>query len=254
MEQRGQFAASKMIESLAGWWELAGVDAAVGDSPVDWIALDAKADVVEKPVASMPVGNEAPPVISSKPALEWPLDIETLKAMIVSGAALPGNGFSTGFVSSAGPEKCEVMVISDLPDQDELPRKILGTGTSGALLDRMLAAIGIDLADCYWTALATTIPPTSEVPEKAFNELAEFARHQIALVRPKSVVLLGSSACRALLAEELMTTRQSLQNINHEGSNLPVLTTFHPRTLVARPAMKAQAWKDLQMFAQRAGL
>ena len=38
------------------------------------------------------------------------------------------------------------------------------------------------------------------------------------------------------------------------GRNIAALTTFHPRTLIARPAMKAQAWRDLQMFAKRYAL
>lgn len=254
MEQRGQFAASEMIQSLNGWWELAGVDSAVSEMPVDWLALDAKADVAEIVVAAPAVMKEKSPAAPAKWAVEWPADIETLKTMIAHGAALPGNGFGTSFIAPVGPSTCDIMVISDLPDQDEVAGKALGSGTTGALLGRMLTAIGIKLADCYWTALATTIPPTGDLPEDALANLADFARHQIDLIQPKSVILLGSAACNALLGEDLMKARAELRNINHDGSNMAALTTFHPRTLIARPAMKAQAWKDLQMFAKRAGL
>lgn len=250
MEPQGQLAASKMIESLGGWWELAGVDAAVGEMPVDWLSVDAQADVVDRPAAS-PVPADNIPTVPAKPAADWPSDIETLKTMIASGAALPSNAFGTAYVAPAGPSVCDVMVISDLPDQDETAAGILGTGATGILLGRMLAAIGIAATNCYWTALATTIPSTGEVPEASYQELADFVRHQIALVKPKSLILLGSAACKALIGEELMRARTELRNINHRGSNMAVLTTFHPRTLIARPAMKAQAWKDLQMFAKR---
>ncbi len=254
MEQRGQLAASDILESLTSWWELAGVDSAVGEMPVDWMALDAKVDVAESVIAPTPVAKENLPAAPSKPTAQWPSDIETLKTMVANGAALPGNSFATSFIAPVGPSACDVMIISDLPDQDEVAGKMLGSGATGVLLGRMLRAIGIELTDCYWTALTTTIPSTGDVPDEALSDLADFARHQIGLVRPKSVILLGSSACRALLGEDLMSARQSLQNINHDGSNMAVLTTFHPRTLIARVAMKAQAWKDLQMFAKRAGL
>lgn len=254
MEQQGQLAASNIIESLAGWWELAGVDAAVGEMPVDWLAIDAKAEVVEEPTIAPAATNEMSSTVPAKPAADWPSDIETLKVMIASGASLPGNGFGTGFVAPVGPAPCDVMVISDLPDQDEVGAGMLGSGATGALLTRMLSAIGIDVANCYWTTLASTIPPAGEVPENALDELAAFVRHQIGLAKPKSLILLGSAACKALLDEELMKSRGELRNINHDGSNMAVLTTFHPRTLIARPAMKAQAWKDLQMFAKRADL
>jgi DNA polymerase len=146
------------------------------------------------------------------------------------------------------------MIISDLPDQDELSSNAFGSGAAGMLLTRMLAAVGIALKDCYWTGFATSIPATGDLPETELDGLTRFVRHQIGLVEPKSIILLGSLACKALLGEELLKARQSLQNINHDGSNMATLTTFHPRTLNARPAMKALAWKDLQMFAKRDNL
>jgi uracil-DNA glycosylase len=251
MEQQGQRAASELIESLTSWWELAGVDSAVGEVPVGWLAVEAKADLSENPASTPLMPKQTVPAAPVKPSAEWPSDIGRLKAMIVAGAALPGNSFGFSFAAPVGPAACDVMVITDLPDQDELSAGQLGSGASGILLTRMLAAIGITLSDCYWTALATTIPSTGEVSEDNFAELADFVRHQIGLIQPKSLILLGSAACKALLGEELIKARQSLSNINHDGSNMAVLTTFHPRILIARPAMKAQAWKDLQMFAKR---
>ncbi|MBL0924075.1 MAG: hypothetical protein IBJ12_06355 [Sphingomonadaceae bacterium] len=250
MEQQGQLAASKMLASLVGWWELAGVDGAVGDAPINWLE-EAASTAPSVETATPPTTAQAFPDI--RPKIDWPSDIENLKAAIVRGDALPGNDFGNAFVSPSGAGSNGVMVISDLPDQDETGAAVLGSGKTGLLLTRMLAAIGIGLGDCYWTALATTIPPTGEVPENALKELAAFCQHQIAIVRPSALILLGSSASKALLGEELLQARQNLGNINHDGRNMAALTTFHPRTLIARPALKAQAWKDLQMFAKRAG-
>ncbi len=253
MEQPGQLAASNMTDSLNTWWELAGVDAFVGEMPVNWLELDTKPEAAETAQLPPPQSAKSPLSEPVRPAVERPTDIETLKALITSGAALPGNTFGSRFVTPIGFVGSEVMIVSDLPDQDEIEAGKMGSAASGALLDRMMAAIGISLADCYWTALATTIPSTGEVPEAAHSELADFIRYQMSLVKPKSLILLGSAACKALLNEELMKARAQLRNFNHDGHNMAVLTTFHPRTLIARPAMKAQAWKDLQMFARRAG-
>ncbi len=252
MEQQGQLAASSMIESLTGWWELAGVDAAVGEVPIDWLTVETRVEV--KTEASTTPATVSLPARAGpdQPAVEWPTDIDMLKSMIRNGVKLPGNGFGTDFIAPSGPSSCEAMIISDLPDQDEVAGGSLGSGATGMLLGRMLAAIGLNLTDCYWTALATTIPPTGDLPDEALHELADFTRHQLGLLKPNSVILLGSTACKALLGEELMKARAQLRNLNHDGSNMAVLTTFHPRTLIARPAMKAQAWKDLQMFAKRA--
>ncbi|MEP7349032.1 MAG: uracil-DNA glycosylase [Sphingorhabdus sp.] len=250
MDEQGQFAASDMIESLSSWWALAGVDAAVSNVPVEWLALDVK------PEASLPAPLEtaARPELPVEKKAEWPQDIEILRAMIAGDATLPGNAFSNGIIVPVGPAVCELMVVSDLPDPDELTNGKLGSGASGKLLERMLAAIGIRLADCYWTAFATTIPAAGALPDAALPELADFVRHQISLVDPKQILLVGSVACRALLGAELMEARGRLGEINYIGGKKAALTTFHPRTLLARPQMKAQAWKDLQMLAQRANL
>jgi uracil-DNA glycosylase len=252
MEQQGQIAASRTLESFTSWWQLAGVDAAVAETPVNWLKPDAKVEAIEGNAVAQLVSKGVAPDISVKPALDWPSSIDELKVMVASGAALPGTEFGSSFVAPVGPALCDTLVISDLPDQDELVSGTLGGGATGALLSRMLAAIGIQLTDCYWTALASTFPPTGEIPDHALSGLADFARHQIGLVRPKAIILLGSTASKALLGEELMKARAELRNLNHDGSIMTVLTTFHPRTLIARPAMKAQAWKDLQMFATRA--
>ncbi len=247
MDEQGQFAASKMVESLNGWWELAGVDTVVGDDAVDWLVFDAKPEGVAPPSVKPTPQPELP--IERK--LEWPQDIESLRDMIVGGAPLPGNRFSNRPVAPVGPANAKLMLVSDLPEDDELATGKLGSGATGKLLERMMAAIGIDLADCYWTALATTIPATAELPDADLPELADFVRHQINLVDPQNIIILGSSACRALLGMELMEARHNLQNINYIGGKKAALTTFHPRTLLARPQMKAQAWKDLQMFVKK---
>lgn len=251
MEQQGQFNASRMVESLSGWWKLAGVDSAVDELPVNLLDVGVRNETADKlPLSTQPapVGANIKP---SEPKLEWPTDIEKLRELIVSGAPLPGNGFGTRHLPSAGPSKAEVMLVSDVPDEEDFDRASLPQGTSGQLLRRMMHAIGIDLDKCHWATLATTRPYTGEIPESEYADLAKFMLHQIEIIRPGSVILLGSTASFTLLGEELMKARQNLGNINHGGITLPVLTTFHPRTLIARPALKAQAWRDLQMFAKR---
>jgi uracil-DNA glycosylase len=254
MEQQGQIAASGMIESLDSWWKLAGVDGAVSESPVNWLELDTKIETASTALVTMASAAPNPGTIPATSAADWPSDIDTLKAMIATGTSLPGNNYGGRFVAPVGPASCEVMIVSDVPDPDELDNGSLGSGQTGALLGRMLRAIGITLADCYWTTLATTIPATGDIPDEALPDLADFVRHQAGLVKPKHVILFGSSACRALLGEELMKARAQLQKINQDGRTMSVLTTFHPRTLIARPAIKANVWKDLQMFAMRVDL
>lgn len=247
MEDREKITAFAVVESLTGWWELAGVDSAVGESTLNLLAQDAADTSPNMPIAATAEKKsaEAP----ATPSIIWPTDIAALREMVVGGAPLPGNAYGPVRFPSVGPVSCDVMVISDLPDI--LPSPDTTTSLNVALLQRMLAAIGIDIAQCHCTWLATSMPSTGEVPENDLPDLAAFMLHQIKLIRPKSLVILGSAACKALLGDELLHARAELRNVNYEGRNITTLATFHPRTLIARPAMKKQAWRDLQMFAKR---
>lgn len=248
MEQPAQSNALDAVESLTSWWKLAGVDAAVSDETVNWLAANAE----EKSVSATAAVTKAVPQepVHAAPAVTWPSDIAELKRMVADGAPLPGNNFSSVFIPPVGPHICDIMIVSDLPDAGDAEATEAQSSDTAILLRRMLAAIGVDMSSCYRTWLATTTPPTGEVPEDSLAALGDFVRHQMKIIKPKLVIILGSSACRALLDDDLMNARAQTRNINHDGINMATLTTFHPRTLIARPAMKAQAWKDLQMFAK----
>jgi DNA polymerase len=247
MEDRGKITAFAVIESISGWWELAGVDFAVHQSAVDLLAREA---VDASPNVSVHAPSEKKQAEApAAPAIIWPSDIAVLREMVVGGNPLPGNAYGPVRFPPVGPVSCDVMVISDLPDISRTAENMMPLNAD--LLQRMLGAIGIDTAQCYCTWLATSIPSTGEVPENDLPDLAVFMLHQIKLIRPKSLLILGSSACKALLSEELMLARAELHNISYDGLNIPTLATFHPRTLIARPAMKKQAWRDLQMFAKK---
>jgi len=247
MEERGKITAFAVVESLSGWWELAGVDSAVQDKTVDLLAQGAVAPSPNAPNASPSKKKQTE--LPATPTIMWPNDIFTLREMVAKGAPLPGNTYGPIRFPPIGPDSCDVMVISDLPDI--LNRSETPASSNAALLDKMLAAIGIEIAHCYCTWLATSMPSTGEVPENDLSDLAAFMLHQIQLIKPKSLVILGSAACKALLGEELMHARAELRYVHHNGLNLPTLATFHPRTLIARPVMKKQAWQDLQMFAKK---
>ena len=253
MGDRAETAALAAVESLTGWWTLAGVDSAVGDETVNWLAADEVTNSAKPAVAG---NNNAANVPAAPPvqSIGWPNDIATLRQMVINGAALPGNDFGPVHIPPIGPENCATFIISDLPDLTDADQATAGTSAAHILLERMLASIGIDISDCYRTWLATTVPATGELTEACLPELGDYMRHQLGLIRPTSVVILGSSACKALLNVDLMYARAELRGVKDDVRNITALATFHPRTLIARPAMKAQAWRDLQMFAKRAAL
>jgi uracil-DNA glycosylase len=246
-----------IASSLVDWWKMAGVEYLVEDVSVDWLAPKEAETVPLAAATAAPTRiSESEPIIA-RPAIsssDWPADIAALQAAIASGLPLPGNTYGGKSAAPVGPVNAQLMIIGDIPDIEEIETGSFGAGGAGLLLANMVGAIGYNLADCYLGALATTRPATGELPEDDYSSLAAFALHQINLVNPQRVLVLGSAACRALLGADLMDARDVKSNINHIVGKKAATPTFHPRTLLARPILKAQAWKDLQMVAKKDAL
>lgn len=258
--------ASQQAAAIVEFWRMAGVDYIVQDHAASWLdtaepaksaaaahhetrtALPPRADAAHGDARRNAYGDDA---AMATPSADWPETAEQLSAMIGGGAALPGNQYGGGSARPAGPADARLMIISDLPDFDEIAAGTLGQCAYGRLLANMVRAAGYDMADCYLTALATTRPAAGDLPDGAAPLLLPFIMHQIKIVRPKAVLVLGSAACGALFGAELMTARGNLHYFNQDGRKLASVVTFHPRTLLARPILKAQAWKDLQMLMNK---
>jgi uracil-DNA glycosylase len=246
-----------IASSLVDWWEMAGVEYLVEDEAVDWLAPKEAETAPSATAITSQTSISEPEQIITRPEIsssDWPADITALQAMIAGGLSLPGNIYGGKSAAPVGPVNPQLMIISDIPDIEEIEIGRFGTGGAGRLLSNMVGAIGYNLADCYLGALATTRPATGELPEDDYSTLAAFALHQINLVNPQRVLILGSAACRALLGADLMDARDVKSNINHIVGKKAATPTFHPRTLLARPILKAQAWKDLQMVAKKDAL
>ncbi len=266
MNEMSKIAAAN-AHSLLEWWKMAGVDYLVTEMPQSWLTHDEPELPVTAPMESVPKRPEVHEHVKVQEHLaqfnraqsevapaDWPQQLEQLKSEIAAGANLPGNCFGGKSAAPIGSAGASLMIISDLPGAEQIELSQLSAGKTGQLLEQMLSAMGQRIEDCYVTALATTRPAIGEIPEGADAELAAFMMHQMQLVKPKAVLILGTAACQALLNAELMTARQDLHYFNLDGQKVTALTTFHPRTLLARPILKAQAWKDLQMLMLKGAL
>ena len=238
--------------SVLEWWQDAGVDMLVEDSPRDWFA--APEPLILPPVARGPTpANATPAPVPQAPAMP-PLLADFLAWR--GGADVPEAGWSGISLSAEGPPDATVMVLADCPDRDDAGDDSgdgssagrLLSGASGRLLDRMLAAIGLTRDEVHVAAVCAKRPTAGRIQREVEDRLAEIARHHIELVAPKRLLLLGNAASRAILGMELQAARGRLHRFNHKVGEAGVVASFHPRFLIEKPAAKAEAWKDLQML------
>jgi DNA polymerase len=157
-----------------------------------------------------------------------------------------------------GDANARLMFVGEGPGADEDAQGLPFVGRAGQLLDRMIAAMGLDPArDVYVCNILKCRPPGNRRPEP--EEMAAcfpYLNEQLALVRPRVIVALGNTAVAALLDTKMGITKLRGQWKLYRGTL--VMPTYHPSYLL-RPSpqqteAKRQAWEDLQLVMKELGL
>lgn len=272
MGVQGAAGAARMLQFLID----AGADEIQGETPVDRFqtALPLAPAPSLRPQA--PPKTDAPsrqPVPSiPRPAVALPADFAaatqsaralaqaagTLDALKAAMSAFEGCGLkatANSLVFADGNPEARVMFIGEAPGSDEDRQGVPFVGRSGQLLDRMMAAIGLDRTTAYISNVIPWRPPGNRTPtaEEAAVCVPFIQRH-IALVRPLILVCLGATPAKHLLGVETGITRLRgrWMRYTEDGLDIAVLPTFHPAYLLRSPASKKQSWSD--MLALKAAL
>ena len=143
------------------------------------------------------------------------------------------------------------MFVGEGPGEQEDLQGLPFVGKSGRLLDLYLSLLDLDRnKNVYIANMVKCRPPQNRNPEP--DEAAaciNYLRAQVALVRPRVIVLLGKVACRYTLGEELSVMRVHGQWYERKG--VYFMPTFHPSFLLRDPGMKRAAWDDFQKIRDK---
>lgn len=153
-------------------------------------------------------------------------------------------------VLGEGDPHAALMFIGEGPgkQEDETGRPFVGA--AGQLLDKMLAAIGLERTQVYICNIVKCRPPNNRVPEP--DERAAcmgYLRAQVALVRPKVVACLGSTPTRALLGDDMRITRD--RGVWHLKKGVWFIPTFHPAALLRDESKKRPSWTDFKAIRSK---
>ena len=156
----------------------------------------------------------------------------------------------TNTVFGEGNQNASLMFIGEGPGRDEDLRGRPFVGRAGQLLDKMIAAMGLQRQDVYIGNIVKCRPPNNRtpLPEEA-TACLNYIKWQIYLVRPKVIVLLGATAAHALLNETRGIMRLRGNWLSYQG--IPVMPTYHPAFLLRQENAKIDAWHDLQQVMER---
>lgn len=204
-----------------------------------------------------PIASPAP-VAAPKPPLERNraqilAGLEALRQEIGECQRCPHAAHRQHIVHGAGNPMARLLIVGSQPGGPEDASGLPFQGEAGALLDKMLAAMGLSRPEVWLTTLVLCRAPEDKAPlREAMVACTPFLRRQFDLIRPEVVLAFGESAARFLLRNQapLQTLRGKWQPLMHSE----VLATWAPEDMLRDAALKREAWTDLQAVMARLGL
>jgi uracil-DNA glycosylase family 4 len=153
-------------------------------------------------------------------------------------------------VIERGSRTAKWMFVGEGPGEQEDIQGKPFVGASGQLLQKMIAAMGLDPAtEVYICNVVKCRPPYNRNPEPNEIEVCRnYLFSQIELVKPQVIITLGRFAHQTLLNTTEAVGRLRLKQ--HFYKNIPLVVTYHPAYLLRNPSAKKDAWADLQLAMQ----
>jgi DNA polymerase len=242
MERGNEPFSSAAAASVLQWWTDAGVDMLIDEEPRDWLRPKAKPDE--------PESRQAPSAAPAEAEAELPGQLDLFQAWLRDSETLPFAAPAAPRICPSGDPAAGLMILADMPSGEDCGAGALISGEAGRLFDRMLAAIGRDRDTIYLAALSCLRSPTGSFTTEAARQCATLARHQIGLVAPKAVLLLGDATAKALLGLSVAQARGRWHEIATHHGAIRALVTISPKQLLDAPRLKRLAWEDLQMLVE----
>jgi uracil-DNA glycosylase len=258
------------VQQLLAFYLEAGVDCALADAPVDRLAEPDSATigaprenpaqrlVRETPAATPAVSrSEIAPapeaaIASAREAARTAPSLEALRALLENFDGCALRHTATRLVFSDGNPQARIMFVGEAPGRDEDIEGLPFVGRSGKLLDRMIAAIGLDRSKAYIANVIPWRPPGNRTPTPQETQIClPFIQRQIELVNPDVLVTLGNPSTQTLLAtrEGIMKTRGKWLDYDTGTRSIRAIATFHPAYLLRSPSYKRMSWQDLRAIA-----
>ncbi|SFI50999.1 DNA polymerase [Treponema bryantii] len=176
------------------------------------------------------------------------LTIEELNAKILRCTRCGLARTRNNVVPGMGVMNPQVLVIGEGPGYDEDMQGLPFVGKAGVLLDRMLAAIGLDRkTNCYIANIVKCRPPENRNPlpdEQA--ACFSFLETQIHILKPKMILCMGKIASEKITGQSISINQRHGEFFEYNG--IPVMPTYHPSALLRNEELKRPAWEDLKKF------
>jgi len=156
----------------------------------------------------------------------------------------------TNIVFGEGNKNTKIMFIGEGPGADEDREGIPFVGKAGQLMNKALEGLGINREELYIANIVKCRPPSNRVPEDdEIDACLNYLRNQVVLIKPKIIVLLGSTALKNILGKEYSITSVRGNWIERKG--ILYMPTWHPAALLRDENKKIEFWNDLKQVKNK---
>ena len=161
---------------------------------------------------------------------------------------------SQNLVLGDGNINSSIMLIGEAPGIEEDKFGTTFKGDVGELLTKMLLAIEIKRKNIYCSYAVNFRPPEDRKPtSQEIKRYSVFLKEHIAIINPKIIVLMGSSAMESVtgINSKISSERGQWKEIILKNKNYPVIISFNPSYLIRFPENKKYSWEDLKKIKQK---
>lgn len=171
--------------------------------------------------------------------------IEAIRADIGNCTRCPLYQGRTQIVHSTGNFQADLMFVGEAPGADEDAQGFPFVGRAGQLLTKIIEGIELKREDVFIGNINRCRPPGNRQPTLPEAETCRpFLLREIAVIKPKVIVVLGNTACQNLLDTKIGITK--LRGSFHDYFGVKVMPTFHPAYLLRDPRKKREVWEDMK--------
>jgi DNA polymerase len=273
MSDRSDTLERQAARDLLAFYAEAGVDAVIGETPVNRfddpppsapsgdmppVSIEASSARTARTASSASAARAAAPAMAApqapdeaamqaRAAARDARTLDELREILrnFDGCALKATAKQMVFAD--GNPQAKVMFVGEAPGRDEDIAGLPFVGRSGQLLDRMLAAIGLDRTSAYISNIIPWRPPGNRDPTPQESTIClPFIQRHIELVDPAVLVCLGKPSSQTLLnlKDGILKTRGRWYGYDAPHRAIRAMVTLHPAYLLRQPIQKRLAWRD----------
>ncbi len=148
------------------------------------------------------------------------------------------------FIFGVGKSDSKVVVIGESPGPPDANFDEPFRGPVGDLLDKILAAIGLNRQTCYLTNVVKFISQGDALTPEILSFFTPFLYRELAVIHPQVIITLGNTPTKALLK-----TKQPISRVRgefHDFQGAKLMPTFNPAYILRDPSKKREVWEDMK--------